>query len=112
MTHSDIAATNGEDKAKDDPRKPNAVVLIGFLIAFGPAGCGSPAIESWRALVSPGALSAPPGQRKQANANQRLSGAVLEASGQVSRGALPAANSRGPSRALDGGLSSGRQPDV
>jgi len=80
MTHSDIAATNGEDKAKDDPRKPNAVVLIGLLIAFGPAGYGSPAIESWRALVSPGALSAPE-QRTQANANQRLAGAVLEASG-------------------------------
>jgi hypothetical protein len=111
MTHSGIASMDSEGGSKDDSRKPNAVVLIGLLIAFGPAGCGSPAIESWRALVSPGALSAPE-QRTQANANQRLSGAVLEASGQVSRGALPAANSRGPSRALDGGLSSGKQPDA
>jgi hypothetical protein len=61
----------------------DAVALASDLLLTARARLGRllecPAIESWRALVSPGALSAGE-QRKQARANQRLSGAVLEAS--------------------------------
>jgi hypothetical protein len=62
----------------------DAVALASDLLLTARARLGRllecPAIESWRALASPGTRSAV-GQPKSANANPRVSGAVLEASG-------------------------------
>jgi hypothetical protein len=62
----------------------DAVALASDLLLTARAGLGRllecPAIESWRALASPGTSSAVD-QPKPANVNQRVSGAVLEAYG-------------------------------